>query len=140
MPEYSLISATKTQRSRLGEPARYAEGLYDLGNRVYAWMVPNGSWGESNSGLIVGEGAALKRLPARRAKQLGHYFYHMLAPYHYISRSETLYPGEFIGSGTCSGAQDRGCGLEMGKYLSAGDVVELEVETIEILKNTIVGK
>jgi len=57
----------------------------------------------------------------------------------YISRSETLYPGEFIGSGTCSGAQGRGCGLEMGKFLAAGDVVELEVDKIGILKNTIVS-
>lgn len=56
----------------------------------------------------------------------------------YISQSETLYPGEFIGSGTCSGAQGRGCGLEMGRFLKAGDVVELEVESIGILCNRIV--
>jgi len=58
----------------------------------------------------------------------------------YISRSETLHPGEFLGSGTCSGAQGRGCGLEMGKFLKAGDVVELEVEKIGILRNIVVGK
>ena len=57
----------------------------------------------------------------------------------YISRSETLYPGEFMGSGTCSGAQGRGCGLEMGRYIKAGDVVELEVEGIGILRNRITG-
>ena len=56
----------------------------------------------------------------------------------YISRSETLYPGEFIGSGTCSGAQGRGCGLEMGKFLKSGDVVELEVEGIGVLRNKVV--
>ena len=56
----------------------------------------------------------------------------------YMSQSETLYPGEFIGSGTCSGAQGRGCGLEMGKFLRAGDLVELEVERIGILRNKIV--
>jgi len=55
----------------------------------------------------------------------------------YISRSETLHPGEFLGSGTCSGAQGRGCGLEMGKYLKAGDTVELEVEKIGVLRNTV---
>jgi 2-keto-4-pentenoate hydratase/2-oxohepta-3-ene-1,7-dioic acid hydratase in catechol pathway len=53
----------------------------------------------------------------------------------YVSQSETLYPGEFIGSGTCSGAQGHGCGLEMGKFLKAGDVVELEVESIGVLRN-----
>lgn len=57
----------------------------------------------------------------------------------YISRSETLYPGEFIGSGTCSGKQGAGCGLEIGKYLKPGDVVELEVEKIGILRNRIKG-
>jgi len=56
----------------------------------------------------------------------------------YISQSETLYPGEFIGSGTCSGPQGRGCGLEMGKFLKAGDVVELEVQGIGVLRNRVV--
>ncbi len=55
----------------------------------------------------------------------------------YISRSETIHPGEFFGSGTCSGTQGKGCGLELGRYLKAGDVVELEVEKIGILENTI---
>ena len=52
----------------------------------------------------------------------------------HISRSETLYPGEFFGSGTVGG----GCGLELEKYLSDGDVIELEVEGIGILRNKIV--
>jgi 2-keto-4-pentenoate hydratase/2-oxohepta-3-ene-1,7-dioic acid hydratase in catechol pathway len=56
----------------------------------------------------------------------------------YISQSETLHPGEFLGSGTCSGAQGRGCGLEMGRFLKEGDVVELEVERIGVLRNRIV--
>lgn len=56
----------------------------------------------------------------------------------YISQSETLYPGEFIGSGTCSGPQGRGCGLEMGKFLKSGDVVELEAERIGLLRNRVV--
>lgn len=56
----------------------------------------------------------------------------------YISQSETLYPGEFIGSGTCSGKDGCGCGLEMSKFLKSGDVVELEVETIGVLRNRVV--
>ncbi len=55
----------------------------------------------------------------------------------YISRSETLYPGEFIGSGTCSGRLGKGSGLELGRTLKAGDVVELEVERIGILQNRV---
>ncbi len=56
----------------------------------------------------------------------------------YISRSETLYPGDVIGSGTCSGAQGMGCGLEIGAFLAPGDVVELEVEGIGVLRNHVV--
>ncbi|MGB0631793.1 MAG: fumarylacetoacetate hydrolase family protein [Alphaproteobacteria bacterium] len=52
----------------------------------------------------------------------------------HTSRSETLYPGEFFGSGTVGG----GCGLELERYLSDGDVMELEVEGIGILKNKII--
>jgi 2-keto-4-pentenoate hydratase/2-oxohepta-3-ene-1,7-dioic acid hydratase in catechol pathway len=59
----------------------------------------------------------------------------------YVSRSETLYPGEFFGSGTGtvpeSGKNRRCCGLEMGRYLKAGDKVELEVERVGKLTNFI---
>lgn len=51
----------------------------------------------------------------------------------YISRDETLYPGEFIGSGTVG----NGCGLELGRKLKPGDVVELEVESLGVLRNKI---
>jgi 2-keto-4-pentenoate hydratase/2-oxohepta-3-ene-1,7-dioic acid hydratase in catechol pathway len=52
----------------------------------------------------------------------------------HISRSETLYPGEFLGSGTVG----TGCGLEHMRFLAPGDVVELEVEGIGVLRNRIV--
>ncbi len=51
----------------------------------------------------------------------------------YISKAEGLVAGELIGSGTVGG----GCGVELGKLLKAGDVVELEVEGIGILRNKI---
>src|SRR5690606_22618695 len=54
----------------------------------------------------------------------------------HTSRSETVYPGEFFCSGTVGG----GCGLELDRYLSPGDVVELEVTGIGVLENRIVKK
>lgn len=51
----------------------------------------------------------------------------------HISRSETLYPGEFIGSGTVG----NGCGLEQLRYLKANDLVELEVQGIGVLRTRI---
>jgi 2-keto-4-pentenoate hydratase/2-oxohepta-3-ene-1,7-dioic acid hydratase in catechol pathway len=51
----------------------------------------------------------------------------------HISQDETLMPGEFIGSGTVG----NGCGLELGRFLQDGDTVELEVERIGRLTNTV---
>jgi 2-keto-4-pentenoate hydratase/2-oxohepta-3-ene-1,7-dioic acid hydratase in catechol pathway len=53
----------------------------------------------------------------------------------YASMAQTLYPGEVLGSGTAS----NGSGLELGRLLQPGDVVELEIEGIGILRNS-VGK
>ncbi len=52
----------------------------------------------------------------------------------YISRDETLYPGDFIGSGTVPG----GCGLELDRWLQPGDAVELEAESLGVLRNRVV--
>jgi 2-keto-4-pentenoate hydratase/2-oxohepta-3-ene-1,7-dioic acid hydratase in catechol pathway len=51
----------------------------------------------------------------------------------YASRSQTLYPGEVLGSGTAAG----GSGLELDRQLAPGDVVELEIEGIGVLRNPI---
>jgi 2-keto-4-pentenoate hydratase/2-oxohepta-3-ene-1,7-dioic acid hydratase in catechol pathway len=53
----------------------------------------------------------------------------------HLSRDETLYPGELIGSGTVGG----GCGLELNRFLNPGDVVELEVERLGVLRNRVVA-
>ena len=37
----------------------YTKGLHDLGNSVYAYLQPNGSWGWSNAGLIIDGEASL---------------------------------------------------------------------------------
>ena len=52
----------------------------------------------------------------------------------FISQEETLYPGEFIGSG----AVGNGCGLELDRWLKPNDVIELEVERLGILRNRVV--
>ena len=54
----------------------------------------------------------------------------------YLSKEEPIFPGEFIGSGTVGS----GCGLEHGKWLKPGDLVELEVEGIGILQNRVERK
>jgi 2-keto-4-pentenoate hydratase/2-oxohepta-3-ene-1,7-dioic acid hydratase in catechol pathway len=70
-------------------------------------------WSEGNSGSIY------------------HSFEKMIA---FASLEETLYPGDILGSGTVG----TGCGLELDKWVKPGDVIELEIEKIGILKNTVV--
>jgi len=52
----------------------------------------------------------------------------------HLSNEQTLLPGDVLGSGTVG----RGCGLELDRWLRPGDVVELEVEGIGILRNRVV--
>ena len=52
----------------------------------------------------------------------------------HVSRGETIYPGDLFGSGTVGG----GSGLEMDRYLKPGDVVELEIQPIGVLRTQVV--
>ena len=72
-------------------------------------------WSEGNSGSIY------------------HSFEKMIA---FASMDETLYPGDLIGSGTVGS----GCGLELDRWVQPGDVIELEIKKIGILRNTVFKK
>src|SRR3954451_23865234 len=52
-------SIAPVEQSLFGKPARFEGGLHELAPGVFAWLQPNGEWGESNAGLVVGDGAAL---------------------------------------------------------------------------------
>jgi 2-keto-4-pentenoate hydratase/2-oxohepta-3-ene-1,7-dioic acid hydratase in catechol pathway len=51
----------------------------------------------------------------------------------WASQGETLEPGSLLGTGTCNG----GSGIELGRRLAPGDVVELEVDGLGILSNRV---
>ncbi|TWH34486.1 MULTISPECIES: fumarylacetoacetate hydrolase family protein [unclassified Aminobacter] len=89
-----------------------ADELKDPYNLTMICRVNGEEWGRGNSGSMHWK------------------FEDLLA---YISQSETIYPGEFFGSGTVG----NGCGLEHMRFLKHGDVVELEVENIGILRNRV---
>ncbi len=77
--------------------------------RMRAWV--NGElWSEGNSGTMH------------------HRFEDIIA---YVSRSETLHAGEFLGSGTVG----NGCGFELQRFPQPGDVVELSIDGIGTLSN-----
>jgi 2-keto-4-pentenoate hydratase/2-oxohepta-3-ene-1,7-dioic acid hydratase in catechol pathway len=52
----------------------------------------------------------------------------------HLSRSQRLYPGEFFGSGTLPG----GSGIEEGRLLAAGDLIEIGIDRIGSLSNRVV--
>lgn len=51
----------------------------------------------------------------------------------YASIEETLYPGDFFGTGTVAG----GCGMDNGRWLKPGDVIELEIQALGVLRNRV---
>lgn len=51
----------------------------------------------------------------------------------HVSQGEDVWPGDVYGSGTFGG----GCGLDLGKLLWPGAVVELEAEGIGVLRNRV---
>jgi 2-keto-4-pentenoate hydratase/2-oxohepta-3-ene-1,7-dioic acid hydratase in catechol pathway len=65
-----------------------------------------------------------------RTSLMHHSFQTLIA---YASQACTLHPGEVLGSGTAPG----GAGIESGRFLSPGDVLELEAEGIGVLRNRV---
>ena len=51
-----------------------------------------------------------------------------------ISAGITLEPGDIIATGTPEGV---GMGFKPPKFLNAGDVVEIEIEKLGVLKNSV---
>jgi 2-keto-4-pentenoate hydratase/2-oxohepta-3-ene-1,7-dioic acid hydratase in catechol pathway len=52
----------------------------------------------------------------------------------FLSKDDTIYPGDVLGSGTVG----TGCGLELDRWVKRGDVMELEIEKIGVLRNRVV--
>ena len=65
-----------------------------------------------------------------RSSEMHHSFADLIA---YASQDTVLRPGEVIGSGTAPG----GAGVESGRFLGEGDVIEMEVPGIGILRNRV---
>ena len=115
-------------RGRLG-PAKGKD--FDTGNAIGPWLVTHDELPDPYALTMTARvnGAEWSR------GSTGDMHWRFEEIVSYMSRSETLHPGDFIGSGTVGG----GCGLELGAFLKAGDVVELEVEGIGVLRNRVVA-
>ncbi|MBI4054579.1 MAG: fumarylacetoacetate hydrolase family protein [Elusimicrobia bacterium] len=51
----------------------------------------------------------------------------------HLSQEETIFPGDVVGSGTFY----KGCGLDLNRWIQPGDILELEVPKLGILRNKI---
>ena len=112
---------------RLG-PAKGKD--FDGGNVLGPWIVTLDEIGDPHA-LKMEARVNGERWGGGTSGAMHHKFPDILA---HISNSETLHAGEVLGSGTVG----TGCGLELGRYLNAGDVVELEIEKIGVLRNRVV--
>lgn len=104
---------------------------FDTGNAIGPWLVTADEVGDPYSLEMIARinGEEICR---GTSADMHHRFEDILA---YVSQDETIYPGEFFGSGTVG----NGCGLEIGRFLNVGDVVELEISSLGVLRNRIVA-
>jgi 2-keto-4-pentenoate hydratase/2-oxohepta-3-ene-1,7-dioic acid hydratase in catechol pathway len=103
---------------------------FDTGNVLGPWIVTLDEIGDPQS-LAMEARVNGERWGGGNSRDMHHSFAAILA---FVSTSETVHPGELIASGTVP----TGCGLELGRFLKSGDVVELEIEKIGVLRNRIV--
>ncbi|HVW35282.1 MAG TPA: fumarylacetoacetate hydrolase family protein [Acidimicrobiia bacterium] len=128
---FNDVSARDAQLKEMAGQLGPAKGKdFDTGNILGPWIVTADELGDPQALTMVARvnGEEWSR---GTSAAMHHSFADVIA---FVSESETLHAGEVLGSGTVG----TGCGLEQGRSLSPGDVVELEVERIGVLRNRIV--
>ena len=128
---FNDVSARDAQATEMEGQLGPAKGKdFDTGNVLGPWLVTADEVGDPYDLTMVARvnGEEWSR---GHSGTMHHRFGDIVA---FVSRSETLHPGEILGSGTVGG----GCGLELGRFLNPGDVIELEVERIGVLRNRII--
>lgn len=116
----------RDQQFRMG-PSKGKD--FDTGNAFGPWIVTRDEL--PDPGSLQMESRINGEMQGRgRLGDMQHSFEQIIA---FLSRDETLYPGDVLGSGTMG----NGCGFETGRYLEPGDVIDLEVEGIGTLTNII---
>jgi 2-keto-4-pentenoate hydratase/2-oxohepta-3-ene-1,7-dioic acid hydratase in catechol pathway len=128
---FNDVSARDAQATEMEGQLGPAKGKdFDTGNVLGPWLVTADEVGDPYDLTMVARvnGEEWSR---GHSGTMHHRFGDIIA---FVSRSETLHPGEILGSGTVGG----GCGLELGRFLNPGDVIELEVERIGVLRNRII--
>lgn len=129
---FNDFSARDAQYAEMRGSLGPAKGKdFDTGNALGPWIATADEIGDPQQLTMVARvnGVEWSR---GHSSTMHHSFARLLA---YASEEETLYAGEILGSGTVGG----GCGNEQGRFLKDGDVVELEVSGLGVLRNRIVA-
>ena len=127
---FNDLSARDAQGREMAGQLGPAKGKdFDTGNVFGPWIVTADAIGDAQD-LDMAVRVNGERRGGGNSRDMHHGFADIIA---FISQSETLYPGEILGSGTVG----TGCGLEIGRYLEDGDEIELEIENIGVLRNVI---
>lgn len=105
---------------------------FDTGNSLGPWLVTADEIPDPYALTMVARinGEEWSR---GSSKDMHHKFEDFIA---HVSMDEKIRAGEFFGSGTVGS----GCGMELGRFLKPGDVVELEVSGLGVLRNRVVRR
>ncbi|MCZ8282489.1 MAG: fumarylacetoacetate hydrolase family protein [Aquidulcibacter sp.] len=113
-----------------GPSAGPAKGKdFDTSNAIGPWIVTADELGDPASATMTVRVNGV----ARGAAKVGDSAHSIAAIVAYASRGETLCPGELMSCGAVGG----GTGIESWRFLEPGDRVELTIEGIGILVNTL---
>jgi 2-keto-4-pentenoate hydratase/2-oxohepta-3-ene-1,7-dioic acid hydratase in catechol pathway len=128
---FNDFSARQTQTDEMQQLLGPAKGKdFDTGNAMGPYLVTPDEVGDPYNLTMVArvDGEEWSR---GHSSDMHWTFEQMIA---YVSRDETLYPGDFFGSGTAT----TGAGLELDRWITPGVTVELEVEKLGVLRNRVV--
>ena len=130
---FNDVSARDAQMREMAGQLGPAKGKdFDTGNIIGPWLTTADEIADPYS-LAMAARVNGEEWSRGSSGTMRHKFEDMIA---HVSQDETLHAGEFFGSGTVG----NGCGLEQGRFLKPGDVVELEVQGLGVLRNRVVAQ
>ena len=129
---YNDVSARDAQISEMRGQLGPAKGKdFDTGNVLGPCIVTADEIGDPYD-LDMRARLNGEELSRGNSGDIFHSFEKMIA---HVSRDETVWPGEVFGTGTIGG----GSGHEHFRLMEPGDVIELEIEKIGVLRNRVVA-
>ena len=130
---FNDVSARDIQMKEMGLQLGPAKGKdMDGGNILGPYLVTADEWDPRDSHTMLARVNGEEW--SRGTTSAMHHDFGAIVSY--ISMGETIHVGDVIGSGTVG----TGCGLELRRFPKPGDVIELEIEGIGVLRNRFVEK